>query len=179
MYRNKSILAIVPARSGSTRIPDKNMQEINGTSLIGLAGLCLKEWGGCDRVVMSSNVQICLDEGIKYGMDMHKRPDILSTGFPGSITHVINHVLTQLDQKYDIILLIEPSSPMRNVQDIRDCVGAVIDHDVDCAFTVSPMPYKFRPWRVLKASYMTDPNYPYVDVRPYLSAYLNMWRCAY
>ena len=55
MLHGKSILAVVPARDGSKGIPNKNLRKLMGTSLIGLAGLCLSELTWLDGKIISTD----------------------------------------------------------------------------------------------------------------------------
>lgn len=167
MYRNHKILAIVPARSGSTRIPDKNMQKIGGVSLIGWAGLCLRALDWIDKKIISSDSIEYLREGDKYDLNVRKRPDRFSTN-DSNIIDLINYMRAQWID-FDILLLIEPSSPMRTPEDIQQCVDMLIDNAtvVDLVFTVSPVPYKCRPHRLIyideKQAFINGDYTPYLD----------------
>ncbi len=139
MYRDKTILAIVPARSGSKRIPDKNMQKINGVSLIGWAGKCLQELDWLDRIAFSTDSTKYAKEAMKYALVPHIRPLELCTD-----NSPIEDTLFYLFQNSaDIILLIEPTSPMRKPSDIKNAVDLLIDTGVDSVVTLSEIDPKF------------------------------------
>lgn len=152
MYRDKTILAIVPARSGSKRIPDKNMQEINGVSLIGWAGKCLQELDWVDAKFLSSEMKSYVEEGYKYNLKSALRPSELATDtspIEDTLFLTLTGTETYYLKEFDIILLIEPTSPMRKPSDIKNAVDMLIDSGADSAVTVSEIDEKFT-YKALK-----------------------------
>ena len=148
MYRDKTILAIVPARSGSKRIPDKSMQEINGVSLIGWAGRCLQELVWIDDIIFSTNSSIYAEEAEKHSLQIIRplRRERLSQD-DSRIEDVLDYEARRMEEDYqrelDIILLIEPTSPMRKPEDIKNAVDLLIDTGADSVVTVSEIDEKF------------------------------------
>ena len=154
MYRDKTILAIVPARSGSKRIPDKNMQEINGVSLIGWAGKCLQDIIWTDAEVLSTDSETYSDEGHRWCLPSGElRPEKLSQD-DTPIEDVIFYHWTLMKSAYDIdadiILLLEPTSPMRKPEDIKNAVDMLIDSGADSVVSVSEMDIKYHPNRLIE-----------------------------
>src|SRR5688500_14347535 len=83
------VLAVVPARSGSKGIPDKNMRAVQGRSLIGWAGRCLSHLGFIDRRVISTDSPRYAEEGRRFGLDARfLRPDSLSGDRAGAVETV-------------------------------------------------------------------------------------------
>ena len=80
MLDGMNVLAIVPARSGSKGIPNKNICELSGISLIGWAGLCLSKLKWLDGKIISTDSKDYAEEGKRYGLDApFLRPENLST----------------------------------------------------------------------------------------------------
>ena len=75
MYKNKRLLAIIPARGGSKGIRLKNLRKINGISLIGHIGKLVKKIKFIDLSLVSSDHPRMLKEAKKYSLSvLFKRP---------------------------------------------------------------------------------------------------------
>jgi CMP-N,N'-diacetyllegionaminic acid synthase len=120
MYKEKSFLAIIPARGGSKRLPNKNILNLAGKPLIEWSIDAALKSKYIDKVVVSSD-----DENIlkiaKDKCDIIKRPKELATDTASSID-VIKHVLDNLEKKYDYIVLLQPTSPLRNEKHIDEAI---------------------------------------------------------
>ena len=153
MHRDKTILAIIPARSGSKRIPGKNMQEINGVSLIGWAGKCLGELDWVDAKFLSSEMKSYVEEGYKYNLKSALRPSELATDtspIEDTLFLTLTGTETYYLKEFDIILLIEPTSPMRKPSDIKNAVDLLIDTGADSVVTVSKVDERYYPPRIFE-----------------------------
>lgn len=153
MYRDKTILAVVPARSGSKGIPDKNMRMLSGISLIGWAGRCLNELAWIDAKVLSTDSTLYAEEGNRYGLQSpFLRPDDLSSDSASAIDTVC-HALMQSEasfaKRFDIVLIIEPTSPFRKPSDIEKAIQTLIDSGADSVVAVSELSSKAHPKKVL------------------------------
>ena len=129
MINDKRLLAIVPARSGSKRLPNKNTLNLAGKPLIAWsieAGLQSKY---VDRVVVSTNCASIANISKDYGADVpFMRPDELSTDMATTID-VVRHTLDMLTQQndfYDYIVLLQPTSPLRNEVNIDEAAELLI-----------------------------------------------------
>ncbi|OGQ24916.1 MAG: hypothetical protein A3C54_08435 [Deltaproteobacteria bacterium RIFCSPHIGHO2_02_FULL_60_17] len=153
MLKGKVILAVVPARSKSRGIPDKNMRLLGGVSLIGRAGTALSALPFIDARVISTDSPGYAAEGRRYGLDApFLRPSSLSTDEAGAV-ETVQHALLESEKhyskKFDIVLIVEPTSPLRLPEDIERVVHRLIDTGADSVATVSPLPSKFHPSKVL------------------------------
>lgn len=120
MYKNKTFLAIIPARGGSKRLPRKNALDLNGKPLIAYtieAGLKSQY---IDEVIVTSDNDEILDIAEEYGSLIIKRPEELasdtSTTFD-AIKHTIENV-----KNYDYVVLLQPTSPLRSEKDIDKAI---------------------------------------------------------
>jgi len=120
MYIKKTFLAVIPARGGSKRLPRKNILDLNGKPLIVWsieAGLKSKY---IDKVIVSSNDKEILDISQDHGADTIKRPDNLASDTAttfDAIKHTIENV-----EKYDYVILLQPTSPLRNEKHIDEAI---------------------------------------------------------
>ena len=120
------ILVVIPARGGSKGIPHKNIKLLNGKPLI-CYSIDIARQIVCDEDICVTTDD---DEIIKvvedYGLHVpFKRPAELATDTCGS-NEVIQHAYTFYENQglhYDIILLLQPTSPFRQVDDVKACVS--------------------------------------------------------
>lgn len=125
MYKNKKVLAVITARGGSKGLPGKNIRILCGKPLIAwtieeaLAARCV------DRVIVSTDDPKIAAVSISYGAEVLMRPKSLAQDRSRSID-VLRHVVNVLkkDEGYaaDIIVLLQPTSPLRTKDDIDNAV---------------------------------------------------------
>ena len=137
-----SVLAIIPARGGSKRIPGKNLKTVGGQPLIAwtiraaLAAKCV------DRVILSTDDSAIMAIAQSFGCDVpFIRPKHLSTDQASSVD-VVLHALSTLDQGFDIGVLLQPTSPLRTAEDIDGCVKQLIKANANTCVAVSPVAHR-------------------------------------
>jgi CMP-N-acetylneuraminic acid synthetase len=153
MLKGRTILAVVTARKGSKGIPDKNMVLLKGRSLIGWAGAVLAQLHFLDAKIISTDSPEYAKEGEKYGLDApFLRPAHLSTDEASSID-TIHHALEESENYYkfrfDIVIIVEPTSPLRKPEDIERAIMKLITTGADSVVTVSRLDKKYHPLKVL------------------------------
>lgn len=135
MYQKKTFLAIIPARSGSKGLPNKNIKELCGKPLMAWsieAGLQSKY---IDEVVVSTDSKLYAEIAKNYGAQApFLRPQELSldtsTTFD-SIKHTIDFYKNQLNKTFDYTVLLEPTSPLRDTNDIDLMIERLLSNDND------------------------------------------------
>lgn len=122
MINGKKVLAIIPARGGSKGIPKKNIKPLNGKPLIAWTIEEAKKSGYIDKLIVSSDSDEILKVAKEFGAEVpFKRPaELAQDDTPGiePVLHALEHFL-----EYDYVVLLQPTSPLRNVEDID---GAII-----------------------------------------------------
>jgi CMP-N-acetylneuraminic acid synthetase len=120
--RDKKILAIIPARGGSKRLPKKNLMDLNGKPLIAYTIEAAQNSRYIDRVILSSDDEAIIKVAKEYGCDVpFVRPKALAQDETRSID-VVTHALQTLDEKFDDVILLQPTSPLRTTEDIDGAI---------------------------------------------------------
>jgi len=141
MYKNRSFLAIIPARGGSKGLPRKNIKDLLGKPLISWsieAGLKSKY---IDEVMVTTDDKEIANISKLYGANVpFLRPKELATDTATSfdaIVHTINFYKEKLRREFDYIVLLEPTSPLREDDDIDNMIEKLIsDKDVDSIISI-------------------------------------------
>jgi len=136
---NKKILAIIPARSGSKGIPRKNIRVLAGKPLIAYSIENALKSKYVDRVVVSTDDEEIASIASKYSeVKIVKRPEYLARD-DTSLEPVIEHVIHQLEEENYIptyIVLLQPTSPLREPYDIDFAVEKIIKEKADSLLSV-------------------------------------------
>jgi CMP-N,N'-diacetyllegionaminic acid synthase len=137
MYKNKTFLAIIPARGGSKRLPRKNVLDLCGKPLIAWSIEAGLESQYIDKIVVSSDDDDILEISEKFGSNTIKRPDELAndtaTTFD-AIKHTIDNV-----EKFDYIVLLQPTSPLRGSKHIDEAIELLESKNADAVISVCEM----------------------------------------
>ena len=111
-------ICIIPARSGSTRIPGKNIKLFHGKPIIAYSIETAKESGLFDQIIVSSDHTEIIDIAMEYGAtDYHDRSDEMAANEVGT-QEVVKDVLLNLEiTKY--VCCIYPTAPLMSVNDLK------------------------------------------------------------
>jgi len=126
--KNK-IFALIPARGGSKRIKNKNMVMVGGKPLIQYTLDIVKKCKFLDDIFVSTEDEKIKEIAKGNGVKIIDRPKELAkdeTPMHPVIKHAIEY-WKSIDHKPDIIVLLQPTSPLRTVKDIDDCTKKVIE----------------------------------------------------
>jgi N-acylneuraminate cytidylyltransferase len=108
-----SVVALIPARSGSERVPEKNIRPLAGHPLLAYAIATAQQAGVFDRIVCSTDSSKIADVARRYGADVpFLRPPDLATSTSPDIEW-ITHALEQLEQHYDLFAIVRATNPFR------------------------------------------------------------------
>jgi len=122
LINGKSVLAVIPARGGSKGLLGKNILPLAGKPLIAWTIESAIESKYIDKCIISTDDQEIADISLKYGGDVpFMRPSELATDKASSID-VIIHTIEAIEEKYDLIILLQPTSPLRNSFDIDNAL---------------------------------------------------------
>ena len=130
-----SLVAVVPARGGSRGVPRKNVRPLAGKPLIAWTIETALAAPSIDRVVVSTEDEEIAEVARRCGADVPflRPPAMASDTSPGidAILHALDNLAA-----YDDVLVLQPTSPLRRVQDIEGIVAARRAAGAPCAVSV-------------------------------------------
>lgn len=140
MYKEKTFLAIIPARGGSKGIPQKNITKVNGMPLIQFTIDEANNSDYLDRIIISTD-----DVDIKNivqqigGEIPFLRPENLASDTTKTID-VMVHAIDELKSKgnvYDYVVLLQPTQPLRKCWHIDEAIEQLVDTNKENLVSVS------------------------------------------
>lgn len=141
MYQNKTFLAIVPARAGSKGLPGKNIRELCGKPLIAWSIDSGLSSNNIDEVVVSTDCEEIANISKKYGASVpFLRPIELASDTAttfDAIKHTIEYYKNNFNMTHDYIILLEPTSPLREKDDLDNMVQKIVTLEDDFDAIVS------------------------------------------
>lgn len=115
-------IAIIPARSGSKGLPDKNIRPLNGKPLLAYSIEAALASGLFDTVHVSTDSERYADIARQYGADEPFLRSAETSSDTASSEDAIREVLRryeEMGQRFDAFMLLQPTSPLRTADDIR------------------------------------------------------------
>ncbi len=140
MINGKSILAIIPARGGSKRLPRKNVIDLAGKPLIAWT---IEAALGCsfiDEVIVTTDDVEIAEVSKRYGASVpFMRPAIFASDTATSfdtIKHAIDFYRDNFSKKFDLIVLLQPTSPLRSAHNIYEAIELLEEKSADAVVSV-------------------------------------------
>lgn len=135
------ILGTVCARGGSKGVPNKNIRDLAGTPLIQHTIDLLRRWGKADRVVCSTDSEEIAQVAVEAGAETpFLRPRELATDTAPKIP-VIQHALKFCESaegvRYDAVVDLDPTSPLRTTMDLDDALAQFLKEDAQVLYSVT------------------------------------------
>jgi len=128
--KNK-IIAIIPARGGSKGLSRKNIKPLLGKPLIAWTIEQAKESKYFDRIIVSTDSEKIAEISEKSGVEVpFLRPKELARNESPTIDAIM-HAISWFEERgeyYDMVVLLEPTSPLRDVEDIDKCIGLLLNN---------------------------------------------------
>jgi CMP-N-acetylneuraminic acid synthetase len=147
------VLGLVPARGGSKGLPGKNVRPLAGRPLVAYAADAARGSGVIDRLVLSTDSEQIAEAGRAAGLEVpFLRPAELA-GDETPMLAVIEHALSALASSgwdAELIVLLQPTSPLRTAHHVREAVTLLRDTDADSVVTVVEVPRHLSPDYVMR-----------------------------
>ncbi len=150
-----NILIVVPARGGSKGIKLKNLKTIFNESLIKITSKVIHKLPFQYTAIVSTDHAEIANEAKECNLEVpFMRPESIS-GDLVSDWDVLNHALLEMEKvkkkKFDIVIMLQPTSPLRIIDDVIECLNEFKSNNLDSVWTVSPVDLKYHPKKILNA----------------------------
>ena len=139
---NKTI-AIIPARGGSKRLPNKNTLLLGGIPLLAHSILYAQANSAIiDEVFVTTNDKEIKKVALQLGAKVIDRPDAISGDLEPTIT-ALQHVMSSLDFEVENCVVLQPTNPLRPKNLLHDCFQKYQELKIESLFTVTRNHQKF------------------------------------
>lgn len=142
MINGDKILAIVPARGGSKGIPRKNIKPINGKPLIAYTIDQALQVPELDYLVVTTDDSEIQSVAASYGVNVINRPSQLATDEARSepmMIHALDRAESLTGTQFDYVVLLQPTSPLRSLVTITECLNLLVGQKGKSLVTVSEL----------------------------------------
>jgi CMP-N,N'-diacetyllegionaminic acid synthase len=169
---DKKILAVIPARGGSKGIPNKNIVDVGGNPLIKYtidAALGSEMLTHC--VVSTDNDEISDIAKSCGALVPFKRPKHLSNDKALSlpvIQHAVEFMEAEQGYQYDLVIMLQPTTPLRQTEDIDNAINMLLDNNADSVISVVEVEghHPLRMKRIVDGRLINYIDQGHEDMRP-------------
>jgi CMP-N-acetylneuraminic acid synthetase len=132
------VLVVIPARGGSKGVLKKNIKMLGDKPLIVHAIDCAKKSKSATKIIVSTDCEEIAAIARQNGCNTIIRPEDLSTDTSNVVT-AVEHVYKELNEIFDIIILLQPTSPFRTSDDL-DTIVSMFEQDKTIDGVISVIP---------------------------------------
>jgi CMP-N-acetylneuraminic acid synthetase len=147
----RNILAMIPARGGSKGIPGKNIRKFAGKPLLVHSVEAALNCPLITRTVVSTDDDEIAEISKTHGAQVIKRPDELAAD-ASLVIDAMRYTVRKVEEageQVEFVILLEPTSPFRRMEDIEKCLQLLIEDKADSVATFTPSDISpNRLWRV-------------------------------
>ena len=163
-YQNqKDVLIVIPARSGSKGVKNKNICKCAGESLLRRAVKMAIDLNLHSRIVVSTDSE----DYLKHVNDLNCETDFLRTSYLSGdsigdievLTHALHASEIQYNEQYKCISMLQPTSPLRIKKDVLESINAIIKDSWQASFTANKVDLKYHPLKSLIINENGSSNY--------------------
>jgi CMP-N-acetylneuraminic acid synthetase/quercetin dioxygenase-like cupin family protein len=164
------IIAMIPARLGSQRVPRKNLRLLNGKPLLAYAIETAKAAGCFDEIYVNSEADILGEIAEDLGVRFYRRPPALASNATINDEFALDFVE---NVPGDILIQLLPTSPLITAEEVRAFVDEMVGKRWDTLVSVSPHqigcvydgePVNFKRMEPHRSSQTMTPVYSYATV---------------
>ncbi|MFX1318094.1 MAG: cytidylyltransferase domain-containing protein [Promethearchaeota archaeon] len=135
------ILATICARGGSKGVPNKNIRNLAGKPLISYTISVLKKWGQASNIITSTDSLEIARVANAYGAETpFLRPKEMATDTAPkmpAIQHALKFCEEHYNTKYDIVVDLDPTAPIRTVNNLTEALGKFIQTEAQVLYSVT------------------------------------------
>lgn len=122
MFKRMKRIAIIPARSGSKGLKDKNIIDLCGKPLIAYSIEAALETGLFDHVIVSTDSEHYAEVAQHYGAEVMMRGEALSNDKATTFMVLEDILKNRLQESIDYFVLLQPTSPLRTSKHITEAI---------------------------------------------------------
>lgn len=111
-------IAIIPARSGSKGLKDKNIRLLNGKPLMAYSIIAAQKSGMFSKIIVSTDNECYAEIALKFGADVPFLRSEKNSADNAASWDVVKEVLNNITDRFDTVCLLQPTSPFRTADDI-------------------------------------------------------------
>ena len=115
-------IAIIPARSGSKGLKDKNIIDLCGKPLIAYSIEAALNTKLFDKVIVSTDSDTYAEISRRYGAEVFMRGENLSNDNATTYMVIEDILMNKFQESYDYFVLLQPTSPLRNAEHIKEAI---------------------------------------------------------
>jgi len=133
------IIGVIPARGGSKGIPNKNIRPLLGKPLIEYSIKTGLECSSLDHLIVTTDSHEIARISVECGADVPfmRPPELASDEAP--MLPVLQHAITASENYYkktvDVLVLLDPTGPLRIVDDVEGCLNLFLESDCDAVIS--------------------------------------------
>jgi len=146
-----NVVALIPARGGSKSVLKKNIRILGGKPLLAWSIDTAREVDAIDRIIVSTDSDDIADVAAQHGAEVSRRPEALASDDALVVDTIRYHIgeWRGAGCPADIVVLLEPTSPLRTPDDVRRCVDVLngAQRDSVATFTEAEL-NPHRAWRL-------------------------------
>ena len=138
------VVALVPARGGSKRLPGKNVRLFGGRPLIAYSIALARSVSGIDRCVVSTDDEAIAAVARRWGAEVIDRPAELATD-TATTAAAARHALERVAASGPVpraLVTLQPTNPLRTVQMVEEGLGLFLARSPDSVVSVAPITSK-------------------------------------
>lgn len=145
-----NILAVIPARSGSKSVKDKNIRKVNGKPMLAYSIEHAKKSKYINRIIVSTDSELYAGIAKEYGAEVpFIRPAEFATDTAldyDVFLHCLSYLKDKEEYEADIVVQLRPTYPIRNIEDIDRMIEMLLENQAaDSVRSIAPakeIPYK-------------------------------------
>ena len=135
-------IAVIPARGGSKRLPNKNILMLGDLPLIVHSILYAKANNHLiDAIYVTTDNAAIKKIALFYDVNVIDRPSDISGDFEPTVS-AVKHVIQTINEAVETVILLQPTNPLRPKTLLEDCINAYNEKTCDSVFTVSQSHHK-------------------------------------
>ena len=147
-------LGVITARGGSKGIPGKNLKLLAGVPLIAYTIEAARASGVFDRVIATTDDTAIAECARTYGCDVPfmRPPELAQDETPHLpvLQHAVSWLAEHEGYRPEVVVILQPTSPLRRVEDIQRAIAMLADGSADSVVSVSAVPSHMNPMRMLR-----------------------------